>query len=137
MCNFIYGPVIFLIKLSLFLLLNNIFGRIHWFRRLALMGIIFTLLLYSTTTVAYIALCIQPGDGGYRELTRTPRCQKTGNIDIVQGVIDVFTDLFLVALPIWPIVRLRLRLRRKLEILALFSLGLWCVSQDLTCVAVC
>ena len=121
MCNFIYGPVIFLAKLSLFLLLHKVFIRI---RALVWLGIIFTFLLYSATTVAYIALCIQPVEKNYQELTRTPRCQKTGNLDIIQGVIDLASDLYLFAIPLPLIKRLQTRLKQRLGIFIIFSVGL-------------
>ena len=73
----IYGSLIWLIKLSLFLLYLRIFGRLRWSKSLVILGIVFTGLLYLSSTIALLALCAPKLNATQLELLSAisaPRC---------------------------------------------------------------
>ena len=52
----VYGPVIWLVKLALFLLFFDIFGQLRWMRYCIKLGILVTGLFYLSNLIAFLTL---------------------------------------------------------------------------------
>lgn len=84
---------------------------------------VFVSLFYIFSTVIFVALCTPRTKEAFLEITQTVYCRKTGYLEIVQGVVDIITDFYLLAIPIPSILKLRVRLRVKIGILIVFGTG--------------
>ena len=113
----LYPIVIFLVKLSIFLLYLRLFGVSRPFRYLVYAGLIFQAMFYASwlgLEIASTVIC-----STVENLTR-PLC--TANVPLVvsQGAVNVVTDLDMLALPIPQVLRLQTQTRRKLGLVAIF-----------------
>lgn len=122
----IYGPCIWFIKLSLFVLYLEIFGLLRWLRYLAFVGMIITGFFYFGSMVAFLALC-SPRNGhsqiAYITALASPQCLKSQPLSIITGAVGVISDLYLVILPLPAVWSLQLPLRRKIGVSAMFLTG--------------
>lgn len=123
----VYGPFIWSIKLSLFVLYVQVFRPLRWLRYLAYAGAVTTGLLYLAIMVAVIVLCV-PRNGGHSELAYltaldSPKCSNAQSIVILLGVMGLLSDLYLVILPLPAVWKLQLPFRRKLAVSAMFFTG--------------
>ena len=117
----IYAFAIFFIKLSICLLYIRIFSLQRAFRYFVYAGIFFCALTYTTYVSISIATIVQcAGLLGLKE----PVCAHAQSIVIVFAVIGVATDLYILALPVSPILHLKLRRRQKIGLLGVFFSGL-------------
>ncbi|MCJ1395154.1 hypothetical protein MMC18_008035 [Xylographa bjoerkii] len=123
----IYGPLIWFVKLSLFMLYVQTFRPLKWLRYWAYAGALVTGLFYYSTTIAMLAICV-PRDG-INQLSlftalNSPFCfRSTTILVIVIGVVSLISDLYLVILPLPAVWMLRLPLRRKIAVSAMFFVG--------------
>ena len=118
----IYPIVIFCRQLTILLLYHRLFGVYRTIRYLIYSGIVFCALFYLTYTGTAIAtpfLCSHPTD-----IARYSLCRDQVVLTITCGVVNVLTDFYLLALPIAPLMRLKLQHRKKLGLFAIFLTGL-------------
>lgn len=119
--GFIYVFAMFFIKLSISLLYIRIFNVQRTFRYFVCAGILTCALTYAACLGISIATLVQ---------CATPRalsysiCMKAQIITVVTSVINVSTDVYILVLPIGPILKLILRPRQKIGLLAVFFSGL-------------
>ena len=116
-----YGPAIFLVKLSALLLLYQLFGVNKTMRYLIFVGIGFQALFYLSIIGVYSAaeaICVTAAN-----LT-TRYCTNLWIFTIIQGVLNVVTDFYILVIPIAMVLRLQLTPRRKIGISAIFLTGL-------------
>ena len=73
---------------------------------------------------AFIALCNSREQSPSIEISQTPKCQRTGNLEVTQAVFDILSDCYLLAIPILCILPVQFSTRRKLGVLAIFMTGL-------------
>ncbi|KAH6662796.1 hypothetical protein B0J14DRAFT_610215 [Halenospora varia] len=123
----VYGPCIWFIKLSLFVLYLEIFGLLKWMRFFAISGMVVTGLFYFSSMVAFLAMCV-PTKGhdqfDYLFALAQPRCAKsTMPLVTATGVVNVISDLFLIALPLPAVWKLQLPTQRKWGVSAMFLTG--------------
>ncbi|KAL8817849.1 MAG: hypothetical protein Q9223_003389 [Gallowayella weberi] len=120
----IYGPVIFLVKLALFLLFLHLFGRLRWLKWLVWFGIGFTFLFYFSGVIVAFTLCAPTKGRDWLDMSMTPKC-RYGNQDygIAQGTINVFSDFYLLVIPIPAVLSLQLPMSKKLGVIAIFMTG--------------
>ena len=117
----IYAFAIFFIKLSICLLYIRIFNIQRAFRYFVYAGIFSCTLIYTTyvsISIATIVQCAGPLLNDFQV------CAHAQSIVIVFAVIGVATDLYILALPISPILHLKLRRRQKIGLLGVFLSGL-------------
>lgn len=90
----------------------------------AIVGITLWHLSMATT---YAAMCAPKGSSGLDFLAAfiSDKCQRTRVLVLIQGVLNLAIDIFIVALPLPEIWKLRMPLRRKLAVSAMFLIGLW------------
>lgn len=123
----VYAPFIWFIKLSLFVLYIEVFGLLQWLRYSAYTGVILTGCFYFATMVAIIVLC-EPTNGmsqlAYASAQASPKCSQSYMVVLAQGIINVISDLYLIALPVPALWSLQMPLRRKLGVVAVISTGL-------------
>lgn len=117
-------------KLTLFCLILTAFQPVIWLRRLALIGICVTGAFYLYSAI-YIGVVCGPKGGtdraSYLAGTVGKTCHdRTGYIQIhnvMFGVFNVLSDIYLLVIPIPAIIQLRLPFRKKIGILMIFLTG--------------
>ncbi len=87
-------------------------------------GIAFTSLFYFSGMICFLALCIPHPGENFLETVQTSRCQRTGNLEMIQGSVDILSDFYLLGIPVRPILKLNLRMKRKIGLLLIFMTGL-------------
>lgn len=122
----LYSPVIWLIKLPLFLMFLQIFGALRWLRILTWLGIAITGLFYLSTMVSFPALCT-PTTGNTKldwlEGSRNPRCSNA-TLGLVQAGANIVSDFYILILPMPAVWSLQVSTRRKIGISAVVLTGL-------------
>ena len=111
----------FLIKLSILLFYNRLFGVDRQVRYLVWFGISFQALFYTAIVSNQIADLIECASAS--ALTNT-FCKNQYAVVLLQGIINVITDFYVLALPISSVMKLQLPFQRKLGLLAVFMTGL-------------
>ncbi|KAL8831088.1 MAG: hypothetical protein Q9191_001069 [Dirinaria sp. TL-2023a] len=119
----IYGPVMFLTKLSLVLQMMHIFAptRSGITHRLCLFMILFNFLFYTIVMFVAIFVC-SPRRKFWNQ--KTPgHCLNIDSVNIITSVINAASDLVLLLLPIICVFRLQMPLRKKFGVSAVFATG--------------
>ena len=111
------------IKLSLFLLLLQIFGRLRWLTYLVWFGIVFTGLFYFAGMIVSIAYCAPRHGETYLESFDAPRCHTSTAFGPVQAAVNIISDFYILVLPIPAVMKLQLPLSKKIGIIAIFATG--------------
>ncbi|KAL6715280.1 hypothetical protein ACLMJK_007544 [Lecanora helva] len=123
----VYGPFIWFIKLSLFVMYVQIFRPIRWLRYFAYAGALISGLFYFATSIIYLALCAPRNDRsaiGYMAALNAPRCHHSRDtINTVLGVVNVTSDMYLIILPLPAVWKLQLPFRQKLAVAGMFFTG--------------
>ncbi|KAL9604653.1 MAG: hypothetical protein Q9219_000373 [cf. Caloplaca sp. 3 TL-2023] len=119
----IYGPTMFLVKLTLFLLFLHIFGRLRWFRYLIWHGIVITGCFYVSEFVIAFALCTPPRGRTWLEMSSVPKCSQLQTYGIAQGIMNLVSDLYLLVIPIPAVLSLQLPKSKKIGVIAIFMTG--------------
>jgi hypothetical protein len=125
------GPITWLVKLALFSLILTAFQPIIWLRRLVYIGIVVTGFFYLYCAI-YAGVACGPKGGVDRASYLAGMAGKmchdpTGFIqinNITQGAFGVFSDLYLLVIPVPAIMKLQLPAKRKLGVLVIFMAGL-------------
>ena len=110
-------------KLSLFLFVLRLYGFIHSVRYMLYIGMVFVSLFYISSTALFVTLCTPRTTEIPVEVAQTAQCRRTGYLENVQGVVDIITDFYLLAIPIPLILKLQLRPRLKIGVLIVFGTG--------------
>lgn len=119
----IYGPVIFLVKLALFLLFLHLFGRLRWLKWLCWIGIAITACFYISGLIVPFALCA-PRDGkSWLEMSLSTQCRNLQDYGIVQGTMNLVSDFYLLFIPIPAVLALQLPQKKKFGVIAIFMTG--------------
>lgn len=122
----LYAPVIWLVKLSLSLLILHIFNRLRWIRYAIGFSIVYTFLYYFGAMIYFLVVCTPRSGETYVVSVVSSRCEasSTRQFVISHGVVNVFSDLYLLFIPIPAVWSLQLPTRKKLEVIAMFMVGL-------------
>lgn len=121
----LYGPVLFIIKMSLLLIYREIWRfDPPWMRRYTAAGIVTFGLFYLAMTAAEIAMCAPRSGEDYIEALSSPRCQKTKALAISSGVFNVISDTYLLVLPIKPTWEIHGPISKRLSITIVFMSGI-------------
>ncbi|KAM0801902.1 hypothetical protein BDR22DRAFT_145079 [Usnea florida] len=122
----IYGPCLWFVKLSLFVLYLEIFGLLRWLRYSVYFGIITTGLFYFATMMVFAITCSPKngyGQTAYLMGLRSPACSRTRPLIEITGAFSVVSDLYLVILPLPAVWSMQLPLRKKIGVSAMFLTG--------------
>ncbi len=116
-----------MIKLSLFLLILEIFGTLKWLRYLVYGGIVVTGLVYLPITVAIAAAC-SPRKGfskaDYLAAIGDPKCARNDFLNTWPGIFNILSDFYILVIPLPAVWGLQLPTRKKIGISAMFLTGL-------------
>ncbi|KAL8712350.1 MAG: hypothetical protein Q9220_003501 [cf. Caloplaca sp. 1 TL-2023] len=122
--DILYGPFIWLIKLSLFLLYLQIFNPLRYLRYLVWIGVTVTILFYLPASIAKVVLCAPRRNETYAQAYATARCGDSKTINVCIGVFNIISDLYLLVLPIPATLALQLPRRKRIGALVVFMTGL-------------
>ncbi|KAI0441101.1 hypothetical protein F4803DRAFT_563281 [Xylaria telfairii] len=116
--------VLFFSKASIFLLFHQIFEVTRSMRIAIRCGIIFTALLYVIINIPLCAIFNAPRVGEtWGSLITSGRPQKIVIWAIIQSVLAIGLDLFILILPIPIIMKLHLSTEKKIRLLAVFTVA--------------
>ena len=122
--DLLYAPIIFSAKLSLFLLYYRLFSRHRWMRNLIYLGISIVGLTSLATMTVIGYLCLPRRGHGWIETLLSPRCQKQFVVTgFVRGPTNIFSDMYLLLLPLPAVQQLQLPPRKKIGIAGIFLTG--------------
>ncbi|KAL8935111.1 MAG: hypothetical protein Q9211_004878, partial [Gyalolechia sp. 1 TL-2023] len=119
----LWGPFVWFIKLSLFLLYLHLFEPLRWIKKVVWMGIVVTGLFYFSITVAKLAMCAPRGSQTYIMAFSTARCSRAKVLGVITGAFNIVSDLYLLVIPIPAILGLQVSTARKRGLLAIFMTG--------------
>jgi hypothetical protein len=119
----LYGPVISLIKLALFLLILRIFSTLRWLRILVHLGATFNILFYFSGSIALVVLASPRHGQNYLQVLEGPAGRHGKTLVIAQGVVNVVSDFYLLIVPLPAVWGLKLPLKKRFGILAIFGTG--------------
>lgn len=119
-----YGPSIWFAKTAILVQLMRIFtpnksGAVYWTIHALIWGnlAVYTALLFA------IAFECSPQDKIWNPRIAKGKCLERNIILFVSGPVDTLSNLLILLLPIWAIWHLRLELKRKVWIIAIFATG--------------
>lgn len=122
--DMLYGPIAFCAKLSLFLLYYRLFARHQWIRYLVYLGIGSAAAMYTASMIVYGYLCLPRRGQSWIAASFSSRCgRQLIMIAYVRGPFNVFSDLYLLFLPLPAVWQLQLPLRKRLGIAGIFLTG--------------
>jgi hypothetical protein len=120
-------PIMFFVKLNLFLLFRKVFKVVLWLQVLAYTGMIASFFLYMTLMALNAYFCA-PRTGqdftDYLLAMDSPQC--LNNIKptaVVGAALNIAVDVYIMIIPLPAVVALHLPLRRKLGVVAIFLTG--------------
>jgi len=116
------GPAIYLGKISLLALYHRIFGHILMVRYTIYCAAVIGFIILAMSSMQDI-LCSPPTSAGWKS-AHEPHCNRTWKYSIVQGLLSVMLDLYILIMPIPIISRLNLALKRKIGIMLIFLTGI-------------
>ncbi|KAL8767081.1 MAG: hypothetical protein Q9209_006308 [Squamulea sp. 1 TL-2023] len=120
----IYGPVIFLVKLALFLLYLHLFGRLRWLKLLVWGGIVFTGLFYIPAIFIAFILCGPSKGETWLDRSMTSKCRHGAqDYGVAHGTINVLSDFYLLIIPIPAVLSLKMPMNKKIGVIAIFMTG--------------
>lgn len=121
----LYGPTVFLIKLSIFLLYLHIFAVSRRTRLLVYCGIVIVLVGNAIPTAIFGAACI-PRVGEYWSQSFTSRrCHEESlETGLAAALINAITDYYVLWIPLPIVWKLNLPLRKKIGLVIIFMQGL-------------
>ena len=121
-----YGPCVFAVKCSIFLLFLTVFGELRWMRFLVWLGLLTTGLLYTATIVVFAVSCSPRGTEDHFMSINKPRCRSWRiKYSLAMTSFSIVSDFYLFILPIPAVLGLHMRTGKKFGILAIFMTGLW------------
>ena len=124
----LYAITICLIKQSILLQYLRIFVP-HRKGNLTLFVIIHALMwsisiYYLFSTIFEIAMCT-PRKKIWNPMMETGHCFNANANYLASGIFNIVSDFAILIVPMIPICKLQMPLRRKIMMIALFALGLW------------
>ena len=124
----LYGIIVFLIKLSILLQYLRIFVPSRKGNELlfvAIQTLIWSsFIFYFVESIFAVVICT-PREKIWNPLMTTGYCFDGDATYMASGMFNVVSDFAILILPILPILRLQLPLKRKLMMLAVFATGAW------------
>ena len=129
--SIVYPIVIFAVKTSILLFYLRIFTIDHRLRWAVFLGIGVQAVFYTwyfATQIASVALCIKSGETNYI-------CRHTYDIPLAQSIVNVFTDFYVLVLPVPRILKLQIGRRQWAGLFAIFFAGLaTCIVSLARCI---
>lgn len=120
----LYPPTMMAAKLSVLFQFERLFTRTQRdaFFYTVWTTVVLTALYYSITTFVFAFQCSPINKAWMAPEPGT--CMNIFLLEAVQAGVNVLSDIAIVILPIWAILRLHTTLRRTFELIAVFSCGI-------------
>lgn len=119
------GPTTFFAKASLLLLYLRIFsGTKRSFRFMIYGTLVFCFCLYWVNLPLELYFCMPRGGQAWSDRPVLMKCARTIIFGIVQGIINVLLDLWLMMIPFHIVWNLQMRRSKKILISAIFMTGI-------------
>ncbi|KAL9007966.1 MAG: hypothetical protein Q9173_006864 [Seirophora scorigena] len=120
----LYGPAIFLVKLALFLLFLDLFGRLRWLRWLVYLGILVTGCFYVSGPIVVFTLCAPSPGNSWLGMSFESKCGNgLQDYGVAQGTMNLVSDFYLLVVPIPAVLALQLPKKKKIGVTAIFMTG--------------
>lgn len=123
--SILYGPSIFLAKLAVLLLYLELF-RVHKQARISVfIGIMIITAQCLATIIGYAVLCVPKPGVSWLIHSSTYKCRVTATLfGVITGAISIFSDLYVILIPLPVIWQLNMPTRRKVAVSIVFFTGL-------------
>lgn len=118
-----YGPALWIVKTTIFIMYLRLFGTLHWMRRACWFGIIFFGLIYWSYVPTMAALLFPRGGETWGLVLAMKRERALSGMNFLMALVNVLSDLYALSLPLPAILPLKLSRQKKIGLCALFSLG--------------
>ena len=122
--DLVYNPSIFFAKLALFLLYFRLFSSNRNIRIAIYLGIIIGGLFYLSADIVFLVTCVPRRGVKWASPQFAAQCSPAANMNYVQGIFGVVSDLYIFILPLPVLWNLQMPTRKKLGITAIFITGL-------------
>ncbi|KAI9842653.1 MAG: hypothetical protein M1837_007020 [Sclerophora amabilis] len=133
--SILYGPTVFVVKLSILLQYLRIFVPVPKSNRIMYWGIILTIggnLVFYTVHMFIGIFACNPREKMWNKLITEGHCHDANKIYISSGYLNVASDFIIFFLPLSNIWKLRMPLRRKIGVSAVFAIGLVACVTSIT-----
>ena len=113
------------VKLTILVLYFRLFQPSRSAHHTILFGSAVITLFYMTTIIVLLALCVPRNGETWLSRVTTGTCP-TAQVRIAraQGFFGLFSDVFILAIPLWQVSRLTLAPKRKAGVMVVFLTGL-------------
>ena len=111
------------LKSTFFILYLQLFEHFPGFKRCSVIGLVFTIITYTTLTVASLALDIPSQDESWIEHRPSPGMRTFAKILIPQSAIGLLIDVYILLIPVVAVSRSTMSLRKKVDALFVFFSG--------------
>ena len=122
-----YQLVVWLIKLPLFLILLEVFGRFRWMRLFVWGGLIFSGAFSVAAVTLEVVVCnpTTNGKSGAKvwSMLSSFRCARNVSPSFAMSSVNLVVDVFLLVLPLSAVWSLHLPMRKKISVSAMFLIG--------------
>ena len=112
------------IKITFFLLYLQLFQIIRSLRIAIYIGLVFTLLAYSSFTIAWFALGTPSAHETWQQHFLGPEQNKGNGLDWPIPIIGLVGDIYIFVIPLVGVYGLQLSLRRKIGVAMVFMTGI-------------
>ena len=121
----IYGLLIRIVKVSLFLLILEIFRPLKWLRIAVWLGLVTTGVFYYSYMIILLIVCApkEMTQLAYLEILGTPQCLNNPRFILPVGIMNVLSDVYLMLIPLPAIWGLQIPLMKKIGISTIFLTG--------------
>ncbi|KAF2192940.1 hypothetical protein K469DRAFT_735054 [Zopfia rhizophila CBS 207.26] len=124
------GPVLWLLKLTLFCLILASFGSVRWIKNCVYVGIIVTGLFFSAYTIVVAISCgprPNTDTASYLNGLNRAQCSSPAEVNalmsIILGIVNFASDLYLLGIPLPSIQTLIVPRRQKIGVYLIFLSG--------------
>ena len=133
MTNILYGPAIFLAKLSVLLLYLELFVVNTQARIMIAIGLTIITAQCLAQIIGSAVFCVPKPGVSWLVDDYTYKCRVTFDLfAVIMGAIAVFSDLFVIYIPLPVVWQLRMSARKKIGVSVIFLTGLLSASLFLS-----
>ncbi|TEY40874.1 hypothetical protein BOTCAL_0416g00070 [Botryotinia calthae] len=120
-------------RIPILLLYLRIFGTTKKFRYAVYFGFAADFAIYMVNVPVLAYFCAPRPGGSWDSPDALAKCARIEPLAIVQGACNILLDIYILLLPVQPIIKLQMPTRTKLNIIAVFTTGIFalvasCVS---------
>lgn len=87
-------------------------------------GIVINCLFYAATSMVFGVKCVRRPGQSWLEAASTDRCRSTVNMNYIQGIFGIVSDIYIFVLPFPVLWGLQMTLRKKVGVSGIFFTGL-------------